>query len=440
MLVSLPCLICFAHTCSSSQFVAMALVNIGQDNKDDGFYRYKMPKLMAKIEGRGNGIKTNVVNMVEVAKALARPPSYTTKYFGCVLGAQSKFDEKTGTSTVNGAHDTPKLVQLLEGFIKKYVQCYGCGNPETEIVITKKQMIHLKCAACGFLSDVDMRDKLTTFILNNPPEVKKKAKSMRRAEKERIEAGKALDEEKKKTKKSSSKKKEKEKEEEAERVSPSSSQKDEDDDDEDDDVEWQTDTSAEAAKLRMAEQLSAATAEMVMVTTEEKEGKKDKAKKDVAPANGHASVEAEEEGEEEDEEEEEAKENGTANGETDDQKKYKALVADLGDYVKTHKLAEVATYVQKEELTEQLLAALLEVLFGDIPKGFTKEFTKKKALFAAILGDEEEAQTNFLHALEYFFAVKAAAAVKEIAVVMKVGAGCRCCGSHRLCASCECCQ
>ena len=54
--------------------------------------------------------------MVDVAKALARPASYTTKYFGCDLGAQSKFDEKTGVSLVNGSHDTAKLAGLL----KKY--------------------------------------------------------------------------------------------------------------------------------------------------------------------------------------------------------------------------------------------------------------------------------------------------------------------------------
>ena len=33
-------------------------------------------------------------------------------------------------SIVNGAHDTSKLQQLLEGFIKRFVQCYACGNPE----------------------------------------------------------------------------------------------------------------------------------------------------------------------------------------------------------------------------------------------------------------------------------------------------------------------
>ncbi|KAG1346976.1 hypothetical protein COCNU_06G008050 [Cocos nucifera] len=124
--------------------------------------------MITKIEG----VKSNIVNMVDIAKALAGPASYTTKYFGCELGAQSKFDEKTGISLVNGAHDTAKLAGLL----KKYVRCHGCGNPETEIIISKNQMITLKCAACGFVSDVDTRDKLTTFVLKNPPEQKKGAK------------------------------------------------------------------------------------------------------------------------------------------------------------------------------------------------------------------------------------------------------------------------
>lgn len=79
----------------------MATINIGQSNAGDQFYRYKMPRLQAKVslplydwrptaarlesllvsfgacfqvEGRGNGIKTCVVNNVEIAKALERPP------------------------------------------------------------------------------------------------------------------------------------------------------------------------------------------------------------------------------------------------------------------------------------------------------------------------------------------------------------------------------
>ena len=48
------------------------------------------------MEGKGNGIKTVIVNMVDVARALLRPPTYVTKYFGCELGAQTQFDIKVG--------------------------------------------------------------------------------------------------------------------------------------------------------------------------------------------------------------------------------------------------------------------------------------------------------------------------------------------------------
>ena len=65
----------------------------------------------------------------------------------------------------NGSHENGKMVALLEVFIKKYIQCYGCGNPKTEDLISKTQMISLRCAACGYISDVDTRAKLTTFIL-----------------------------------------------------------------------------------------------------------------------------------------------------------------------------------------------------------------------------------------------------------------------------------
>lgn len=51
------------------------------------------------------------------------------------------------------------------------MQCYQCGNPETMVKI-KRDFISLKCKACGEVSDVDMRHKLNTFILKNPPEDK----------------------------------------------------------------------------------------------------------------------------------------------------------------------------------------------------------------------------------------------------------------------------
>ena len=40
------------------------------------------------------------MNLVEVSKALARPPMYTLKFFGNDLGALTKFDERSGTAIV----------------------------------------------------------------------------------------------------------------------------------------------------------------------------------------------------------------------------------------------------------------------------------------------------------------------------------------------------
>ncbi|XP_060070518.1 eukaryotic translation initiation factor 5-like [Ylistrum balloti] len=146
----------------------MASLNINSEVTDP-FYRYKMPRLLAKVEGKGNGIKTVIVNMVEVAKALDRPPTYPTKYFGCELGAQTQFDFKNERYIVNGSHDAQKLQSLLDGFIKRFVLCPECSNPETKFTV-KKTTIAQRCIACGFSGQVDMRHKLTTFILKNPPD------------------------------------------------------------------------------------------------------------------------------------------------------------------------------------------------------------------------------------------------------------------------------
>lgn len=147
----------------------MANININRNNPDQ-FYRYKMPRLIAKVEGKGNGIKTVIVNMHEIAKALERPATYPTKFFGCELGAQTQFDLKNDRYIVNGSHDAAKLQDLLDGFIKRFVLCPECDNPETKLSVqAKKGMIVQRCIACGNQNNLDMRHKLTTFILKNPP-------------------------------------------------------------------------------------------------------------------------------------------------------------------------------------------------------------------------------------------------------------------------------
>ncbi|KAJ2079995.1 eukaryotic translation initiation factor 5 [Coemansia sp. RSA 988] len=148
-------------------------INIRRDVKDP-FYRYKMPRLQSKVEGKGNGIKTVLPNIVEVSRALSRPAAYPTKYFGNELGAQTKIEDKNDRFIVNGAHDADKLQSLLDGFIERFVLCGSCKSPETDLIINKDQSIIRKCMACGHNSDVDMRHRLATYIIKNPPPKEKK--------------------------------------------------------------------------------------------------------------------------------------------------------------------------------------------------------------------------------------------------------------------------
>ncbi|KAK9381931.1 domain found in IF2B/IF5-domain-containing protein [Kockiozyma suomiensis] len=223
-------------------------VNIQRDNHDP-FYRYKMPLIIAKIEGRGNGIKTAIVNNADVARALARPPMYVTKFFGLELGAQTSVNEANDRYLVNGAHDAPKLQDLLDVFINKFVLCSSCRNPETDIIITRDQMLYKDCKACGKRSPIDIRHKLASVILKNPPSSSSSKKGTASAIK-KSKKGKNDDEPEEEegsddelTKRIAA---------EAEGLPPSALTATADDDDDDDD-DWAVDTSKEAVEQRMKE-------------------------------------------------------------------------------------------------------------------------------------------------------------------------------------------
>ena len=142
------------------------LIPILKDTKDP-HYRYKMPKLTAKVEGSGNGIKTVITNMAAIARALGRPPAYPTKYFGCELGAQVTMNQEL--YVVNGSHDPDKLLNLLYAFIRKFVLCAKCNNPETSLIVSNQ--IKQKCIACGHEATIPKTlHKLTTYIINHPPD------------------------------------------------------------------------------------------------------------------------------------------------------------------------------------------------------------------------------------------------------------------------------
>merc|ERR1711920_875761 len=110
---------------------------------------YKIPRLIARIEGRGNGIKTSIVNMVEVSRAMNCPPQYPIEWFGYELGAKTTCTTKDGEGecfSIGGIYEVETLQPLLDKFIEKYLTCGSCCLPQVHIT-ANHFMIQGKCKA-----------------------------------------------------------------------------------------------------------------------------------------------------------------------------------------------------------------------------------------------------------------------------------------------------
>jgi translation initiation factor 5 len=177
----------------------------------DRWYRYKMEPLRTKVEGKGNGIKTVIVNLTSVAKSVERPRKWILKFFGIELGAQTKDMEKSDRWIINGAHEASKLQSLLYDFNRKFVLCPAltpteggkmvkCNNPETVFELQKgNTSMQFYCKACGARTPATGSHKLYGIILQKLNEERKKKemddKAARRAAKKAKQNGTAEDDE-----------------------------------------------------------------------------------------------------------------------------------------------------------------------------------------------------------------------------------------------------
>ncbi len=187
------------------------IINIsGLNPVEDPSYRYKMPAVVGKIEGKGNGIKTVVVNISSLAIALKRDAGEINKFFGCEMGAQTTYNVADDRAVVNGAHTDQELQGCVHKYVEKFVLCPNCGLPETVYKIKQGIISHV-CAACGAKEMVDMNHKLCTYILKKHAEEKKKKGKDGKGKKEKGTKEKAGSDEEKKEKKDKKKKKSKDK-------------------------------------------------------------------------------------------------------------------------------------------------------------------------------------------------------------------------------------
>lgn len=138
---------------------------------DDPNYRYKMPRLEIKIEGRGNGIKTNITNLYDVSKYLRVMVDYPLKFLGYELGTQTTFKlgKNDATTIINGQFTEVDLRKALDIFLAKYILCKKCGYPELRMFV-KSEKIYGQCNSCGEKNLLDNTHRFASYILKNPPQ------------------------------------------------------------------------------------------------------------------------------------------------------------------------------------------------------------------------------------------------------------------------------
>lgn len=131
-------------------------MNIG-GNTNDTFYRYKMTPLSISQEGKNQNTRTMIKNFVLICGELKRNPTDIEKFIGYKLNLRVKIDKKE--LMVHGDHTVVMLQSIISEYIKDYVLCGSCGNPETNIC-NNKLVNTLVCCACGSTTEVNNSSKL----------------------------------------------------------------------------------------------------------------------------------------------------------------------------------------------------------------------------------------------------------------------------------------
>lgn len=143
---------------------------------DDPFFRYKMHQLCVQVIGRGKMIRTQFLNVTQVANDLKVPADYLPNFFAQNIGAKAAYDKKKPErerASISGEYSLEDLSNLLTTFVRKFVMCGSgtCSLPELSFVPLKKRT-GVKCRSCGWTSYVDKMDlphKFQRYVQNHPP-------------------------------------------------------------------------------------------------------------------------------------------------------------------------------------------------------------------------------------------------------------------------------
>ena len=122
-------------------------VNIPKSNNDPT-YRYKRDQIEITIQNIKGGV-TKINNLELIAQQLGDNISLLIKFLKKKTNTSITQNDKTGI-IINKTETVSKLEEYLEEYIKKFILCPNCSNPEFVFDNNgKSNDITRNCKACG---------------------------------------------------------------------------------------------------------------------------------------------------------------------------------------------------------------------------------------------------------------------------------------------------
>jgi translation initiation factor 2 subunit 2 len=104
--------------------------------------RFQIPQ----IEGEMQGTRFIVRNFKKIADYLKRDPKHLAKYLMLSLATSGSMEGEALVLNTKVRRDI--VQQKLEEYIRKYVFCKVCGEPDTKL-IKEDRIYFIQCDACG---------------------------------------------------------------------------------------------------------------------------------------------------------------------------------------------------------------------------------------------------------------------------------------------------
>merc|ERR1712093_23681 len=133
------------------------MFNINEKFSGDSHYRYKMPALEVREDGRSKQRKTWLNNLTDVAESLRRNPELLVQWYAAGTSGGADLSAGYPRWYLKGQFSAAELQQKTRDFCAKLVVCPRCGDCGTRLYSTvhgskkkPQRIIHLVCGACGF--------------------------------------------------------------------------------------------------------------------------------------------------------------------------------------------------------------------------------------------------------------------------------------------------